>query len=291
MKTHLKTIAFFVLVFAALRCPLTAETILLENEDVIQGTIINYTNETVTITTPTGKREIPIRDIHLIDYLGSAKDYQRSITQSNAFIIYLKNGEVIEGAISQFSNDFITLESLSGHGSIEIPTDSVNYITATQSRLQINRRHGIGYVQKKSTLNSPSGTGSYAGDQLSYKMFFSDELFGNLLLAYGNASYNDQKLQMFSIDYRMGLIFKTIQQMAIYYGGAVGYLQIRDDTVGIDGTGTAFSAFIGAELSFNGLPNFGFSGELGYRVQKAGDYSVSELSIGTFPSFSIHYYF
>jgi hypothetical protein len=203
----------------------------------------------------------------------------------------LKNGEIIEGTITQFSNDFITLESLSGHGVIQLPTASVNYVTAGQVRLQMNRRNGIGYVQKKSTLNAHSGTATYAGDQLSYKMFFSDEMFGNLLLAYGNASYSGQKLQLFSVDYRMGLIFKVVQQMALYYGGSVGYLQIRDDTANIEGTGTAFSAFVGAEMFFSSLPNFGFSGELGYRVQKAGEYNAADLSISTFPSFSIHYYF
>jgi len=291
MKNLLKTIAISILVFWMVCLEIFAETILLENEDVLQGRIIHYSNEAITIETEEGKKEIPISDIHLIDYLGSAKDYQRDIMRANVFIVYLKNGEVIEGTITQFSNDFITLESLSGHGVLQLPTASVNYVTAGQARLQMDQRNGIGYVQKKSTLNDATGTTAYASDQLSYKMFFDEELFGNVLLAYGNASYSGRKLQVFSLDYRMGRIFKSMQSISLYYGGSVGYLQINDDAAGVDGTGTTFSAFVGAEAFFAGLPNFGFSGELGYRVQKAGDYNASDLSLSTFPSFSIHYYY
>lgn len=270
---------------------LKAETILLENEDVIQGTITKYTMETITIETESGAQEIPIRDIHLIDYLGALKDIPMGILEPNVFTIYLKNGEVIEGTITQFSNEFMIVESAAGHGVLQLPTTSVNLITTKKSRMRMEHRNGLGYVQKKSTLNSEAGITNYGSDQLSYKMFFDDDLFGNVLLAYGNASVNGRDLQIFALDYRMGLVFDQIQNIMLYYGGSVGYLQINDDNNGVDGTGTSLGAFIGGEMTFATLPNFGFAGEIGYRIQKAGNYDASDLSLSTFPSFSIHYYF
>lgn len=270
---------------------LMAETILLENEDVIQGDIIKYSMETITVETDDGVKEVPIKEIHLIDYLGALKDIPSGILEPNVFIIYLKNGEVIEGTITQFSNEFIIVESAAGHGVLQLPTSSVNLITSKKSRLRMEHRNGIGYVQKKSTLNSESGITNYASDQLSYKMFFENDLFGNVLLAYGNASIGGRDLQIFAIDYRMGLIFDRIQNMMLYYGGSIGYLQINDDINGVDGTGTSMGVFAGAEMAFTSLPNFGFAGEIGYRIQKAGDYDASDLSLSTFPSFSVHYYF
>lgn len=269
---------------------LSAETIMLENKDVLQGTIINYTNESITIETESGVEEIPISSIHLINYL-SSKDLKKFSAAPNRFVLYLQNGEIIEGMITQFSNEQITIESLEGYGVLQIPTSNINYITSGQYRIDMNQRSGIGYFQKKSTLESSAGRSSYSSNQISYKYFLNRELFGDILLAYGNASISGNKIQVFSVDYRMGLIFQQLQNMFLYYGGSVGYLQINDDTTGVDGTGTSFSAFIGAEMFFPSLPNFGFSGEIGYGMQKAGNYNSSDLSISTFPAFSIHYYF
>ena len=68
-------------------------------------------------------------------------------------------------------------------------------------------------------------------------------------------------------------------------------MQIKDDTQNIDGTGTGYGAFIGAEIFFPSLPNFAFSGEIGYSTKKVDDYEATDLSISSFPAFSIHYYF
>ncbi len=270
---------------------LSAETILLENEEIRQGTITNYSNDSITLETEEGEKEIPISEIHLIDYLGSAKDYQKLPSAQNSYTIYLRNGEILEGTITQFTNEFLTVESLSGHGVLQIPTSQVNFITSGKSRIAMNQRNGVGYLQKKSTLNSSSGLTTYSSDQLSYKFFLSDTLFGNGLLAYGNASYNDTKLQIMAVDFRVGKVFRQFQNTLLYAGLSLGYLQINDDANAIDGTGTALSVFAGAEMFFNALPNFGFSAEIGYGMREAGDYSSSDLSISTFPSFSIHYYY
>jgi len=291
MKNFFKPTFLFIISICFLAINLFAETIVLENEEVYQGTITKYNSDSILLESDTGTKEISYMEIHLIDYLGSVKDYQNEISRPNVFTIYLKNGEVIEGSITQFSNEFITVESAAGHGVLQLPTASINFITAIKSRMKMDQRNGIGYVQKKSTLNSAGGVTNYASDQLSYKMFFDDNLFGNVLLAYGNANYGGSELAIFALDYRMGLIFDQVQNILLYYGGQIGYLQINDSASGVEGTGTSLGAFVGAEMFFSTLPNFGFTGEIGYRIQKAGNYDASDLSLSTFPSFSIHYYF
>jgi len=291
MNKLLNSICFLIIGLFVLVPAMNAETILLENEDVLQGTITNYSMESITLEMETETKEIPIKEIHLIDYLGSLKNIPDDILGPNVFTIYLNNGEVIEGTITQFTSETIVVESAAGHGVLQLPTSSISLITTAKSRMRMDHRNGIGYVQKKSTLNSASGMTNYASDQLSYKMYFDNDLFGNVLLAYGNASVDGKDLQIFAIDYRMGMTFKHIQNVMLYYGGSIGYLQINDDANNVSGTGTSLGAFLGAEISFTTLPNFAFSGEIGYRIQKAGNYDASDLSLSTFPSFSVHYYF
>ncbi|MCG8336808.1 MAG: porin family protein [Proteobacteria bacterium] len=270
---------------------LQAEIIILENNDILQGKITRYSKDTITIETEKETLELPTSNVRLIDYLSSAQKYQTKEQTGNKFLLYLKNGEIIEGIITQFTNEFLTIESPEGYGVLQIPISSVNFLTTGRSHIELNQRDAIGYSQKRSTLDSSSGLTSYASNQLSYKFFLSKEMFGNILLAYGNVSYGSNKLQLLSMDYRMGLTFKKVQNILLYYGGSIGYMQIKDDTQNIEGTGTGYGAFIGAEIFFPSLPNFGFSGELGYSTKKVDDYESTDLSISSFPAFSIHYYF
>ena len=270
---------------------LQAEIIILENNDILQGKITRYSKDTITIETEKETLELPTSNVRLIDYLSSAQKYQTKEQTGNKFLLYLKNGEIIEGIITQFTNEFLTIESPEGYGVLQIPISSVNFLTTGRSHIELNQRDAISKTQKRSTLDSSSGLTSYASNQLSYKFFLSKEMFGNILLAYGNVSYGSNKLQLLSMDYRMGLTFKKVQNILLYYGGSIGYMQIKDDTQNIEGTGTGYGAFIGAEIFFPSLPNFGFSGELGYSTKKVDDYESTDLSISSFPAFSIHYYF
>ena len=266
-----------------------ADTVLLENQETVKGKIISATNEIITIETDSGQvLELPTSKIKLINY---GKGGISPVEEPGIFMIYLEGGEVIKGKITQFTDEFITVESKEGYGALEIPTAKVIYITSTKEKLKMGQRNGIGYVQRLSTIDAPAGVTTYSSNQISYKFFLDDQLFGDILLAYGNASYNNNKLQVLAIDYKMGWVFKTIQNMLFYYGGSIGYLQIVDDASNIDGSGTGYSVFAGAEMFFPSLPNLGFSAELGYGMKKAGDFSSSELSVSTFPSFSVHYYF
>ncbi len=268
-----------------------AEIIILENNEIVQGKITQYTKESITIETDTETLEIPISNVRLIDYLSTAQKYQQADQVGNKFILYLKNGEIIEGIITQFTNEFLTIESPEGYGVLQIPISSVNFMTAGRSNIDLNQRDGIGYVQRRSTLDSSSGLSSYSSNQISYKFFLSDDMFGNLLLAYGSTAYGDNKLQIMSFDGRMGWVIKEIQNMQLYTGASLGYMQIKDDSQSLDGSGIGYGVFLGAEIFFHGLPNFGFSGEIGYSTKKVDEYEISDLSISSFPAFSVHYYF
>lgn len=291
MKIAIKTVSLILLMVLVSIFSAFAEIIILENEEVIQGRITNYSKDKLSIETEDGVQEIPYSEIHLIDYIGAAKDYQKLLAAPSAFIIYLKNGEIIEGRITQYSDEFITLESITGAGVLQLPTSSVSYITSKSTNIDLNQRSGIGYLQKKSTINTSDGLMTYNSERLSYKFFYGSDLFGNFLLAYGNANYNGVELKVMALDYRMGMIFQKLQNTMLYGGGSLGYLQITDDQYGISGTGTSITLFLGAELFFPSLPSLGFAAEIGYGTQKAGDYSASDLSISNFPSFSIHYYY
>lgn len=289
----IKNILLICLTFSILLFALNtnAEIIITENNEIIQGKITVYGKDSITIETETETKVVNLSKIRLIDYLGSAQKYQQVEATGNKFILYLKNGEIIEGIITQFTNEFLTVESPEGYGVLQIPISSVNFITSGASHIDLNQRDGFGYVQRRTTLDSSTGTTSYTSNQISYKFFLDKDMFGNLLLAYGNTSISGNKVQLLSADYRMGMIFKKVQNVHFYYGGSIGYMQIKDDSQGIDGSGTGFGAFVGAEIFFHALPNFGFSGEIGYSMKKADEYESSDLSISSFPAFSVHYYF
>ncbi len=279
----------FLLCFLAFRA--SAEIIILENNEIVQGKITQYSKESLTIETEMETLDIPITKVRLIDYLSTAQKYQQMEQSGNKFILYLRNGEIIEGIITQFTNEFLTIESPEGYGVLQIPISSVNFLTTGKSNIDLNQRDAIGYVQRRSTLESSSGMSSYSSNQVSYKFFLTDDMFGNALMAYGSASYSGSKLQLLSFDYRMGLIFKRIQNIQLYYGASIGYMQIKDDSQNVDGSGTGYGVFLGAEIFFHSLPNFGFSGEIGYNTKKVDEYEISDLSISSFPAFSVHYYF
>jgi len=45
------------------------------------------------------------------------------------------------------------------------------------------------------------------------------------------------------------------------------------------------------EMFFSSMPNLGISSEIGIRSQSLGDSSVVNLSLTSFPTFSVRYYF
>jgi len=273
---------------------LFAETIYLKNGTTVIGKILKYSAQSITVQAigDQQEREILKSEIYLVNFdHNSEKRYIEFKKKLAANVVYLKNGEVIIGRITQYNPDFITIESLTGQGVLQMPTAEINMITTQDTVVDMNQRTGIGYVQKKSTLNSSGGPASYTSDQLSYKFFLDEKMFGDILVAFGSSVSNGSALSVFAADYRMGEVFDRYKNIQLYYGASAGILQVTDDKAGVSGSGISLSGFLGAEMFFTSLPNFGFSGEIGVGYRKAGSYTSTDLSASAFPTFSVHYYF
>jgi len=269
---------------------LSAETIYLKEGKPIEGKVVEYTSKSISVKTlKEGEKQIPLSEINLITFEGALLKGMGE--QSAVSTLYLQNGEVIKGKITQYTLDFVTLESVSGHGVLQVPTSEINLISSDVGKMDMSQRTAIGYSQQKSTLNSNNGPSAYSSDQISYKTFLDSDLFLDVLLAFGDATYNANKLKVFALDLKGGIIFDQTQNIFLYYGGSVGILQITDDAGGVSGSGYSLRGFLGGEMFFPTLPNFGFSGEIGLGVKSAGDYKSTDISTSAFPTFGMHYYF
>ena len=273
---------------------LSAEVVYINFEDgrVLTARMLALDAETVTIQPLEGGPPEFIRKSEIKSFVFYAsEDVRAAGRRETGWNLYLRNGEMIEGNITQFAEDYIAIESLSGSGALQLPTNEIKMITSKNTRLQMDRRVGIGYVQNKSTLNATKGPFSYNSDYVSYRFFLSDETFGNLLFAYGRASHGKNKLEILTLDYKMGFVMKRVQNTLLYWAASGGYIVVNDTENDVDGSGFSTRAMLGMEIFFNSIPNFGFSGEVGIGYKKVGDYEVTDLSTSNFPSFSIHYYF
>ncbi|PCI21905.1 MAG: hypothetical protein COB67_13715, partial [SAR324 cluster bacterium] len=157
MKNSLRITFWLLLVSMFLYTSLSAESIFLKNGERLDGKIIQVGEDTVTIQLSQGggPQNIPTEQINLITYASTMlQGVKIGMETGQASFIYLKNGEIVKGRITQYTSQFLTLESLSGHGVLQIPTNEVNMITSTQSQMKMNQRKGIGYQQSKSTLTS-----------------------------------------------------------------------------------------------------------------------------------------
>ncbi len=273
---------------------LFAETIYLKKGDTLVGKILKYEKDVILIESieDHGVHAINKANIYLINFDSSSD--QRYLTHKKnmaANILYLKNGEVLKGKITEFNSESVTIESTKGQGVLQIPNSEVNMITSIDTLVEMSQREGIGYVTHKSTLSGQGGPASYRSDMLSYKFYLDDEIFNEFLFAFGSSRYNNNNLKVMALDYRMGLIFQKYQNILLYYGAEVGYMTLTDDANNISGSGINLGGFLGAEMFFTSLPNFGFSAEIGISSRKVGNYQSLELSTSSFPALSAHYYF
>lgn len=297
MRLQFRIFFLGLITLAMISDSLFAETVYLKNGETLVGEIVQYSGDTISIQTDDQDeiQQISTSQIQLVSFedqlLGAGVKYRKKALPADASIIYLKNGEIVNGKITQYTTEFLTIESLSGHGVLQLPTAEVNMITSASSNMKMSQRRGIGYHQSKSTLTNQSNPTGYNSDQISYKFFLDDKTFGEGLLAFGNSSINGKKVNILAVDFRYGMLFRQFQNTLLYYGGSVGLLQVKDDINDVEGSGISLKGFLGAEMFFPALPNFGFSGELGISKQDAGDYESFSLSTSTFPAFSIHYYF
>lgn len=205
--------------------------------------------------------------------------------------LYLKNGELINGKIKNIDDENITIESELGYGILSIPRNNIQMISFPGSKIDLNHRFGIGYLQRKSTTNTSKNSFDYIADQISFKTFLSSDSFLDILFGYGTSSYKGNEASILSVDGRYGYIFDRSHNIQKYYGVSAGIIQVKDESNSVDEKGTTITAFLGFEIFFPSIPNFGFAGELAIGRTDTTNLEQLELSTSTFPSFSIHYYF
>ncbi len=293
IKLHSFTLLIFLFLFSS-TTSILGEIIYLKNGERLNGKITQYSENTIAVrlSDTNQVQQIPVEQINLITF--ETKMFPREIVvdDANASLIYLKNGEIVKGQITQYTTEFLTLESISGHGVLQIPTSEINMISSATSTIKMNQRKGIGYHQSKSTLGTSDGSNTYNFDKLIYKVYLDENTFGSGVFAFANSTTNGKTLKVMAADVRYGKIFKRVQNNLIYYGGSVGLLQVEDDANSVNGSGITLEGFLGVEMFFPSLPNFGFTAELGLSRKDIGsDYSSLDFSTSTFPAFSVTYYY
>ncbi|MBL0691938.1 MAG: hypothetical protein JJV97_06365 [SAR324 cluster bacterium] len=211
--------------------------------------------------------------------------------------IYLKNGELIKGKITKITSSYISLESELGYGQIDIPKEQViNILFPEASRIDLARRYGIGYLHR-AVETSSADRYNYQVNQLSFRTYFTTDIFLDFLLGYNSSQYVNSTTQQketfssFQSGVRMAHVFYGRSNASIYAGASLGVIAIEDSLKDLDESGVAVSAFVGVELFFPSLPDFGFSGEVALTSHNTKSLQRNDLSILALPTLSVHYYF
>lgn len=208
--------------------------------------------------------------------------------------VHLKTGETIKGKIVKADEQSITIESSKGFGAIQVDRGDITLIEFDEKGRDPSRTIGLGYYHRANPNTASGRVLEYGVDALSLKYWISDKESLEFQVGFFNTTESNRKvLEVFSLAARYAQVFKRQSNLDLYWGGSAGYLNVVDNTG--DGTfsasGTAFRAFLGAEIFFVTLPNLGISAEVGAGVQNLGSRSTADLSATTFPSFSMRYYF
>ncbi len=296
--------------------PLYAETVSLTSGDVLSGTVTSYTEDSITFVQAgeDDERVIPRDEIISISFKNvvapqatkqassvrssSNKASQGSKPKSTLPLmrVYLKNGEVLEGYITNASKEELTLTRTTGNNYLKIPMSRIILVKSNMASPFLGDRNGIGYMTSRTSVLAEKINIGDAVDQLSFRMYsrgsyFNEFLFG---LAQSRLATTEEKktVSVLSFKYRFAKVIRRRTNYAMYLGGSVGFLQINDETptIPLKESGVEFSTFTGVEFFFASFPNLSFSTELGVSYKRLTHYQSLLFSAGPFPSFAIHYY-
>ena len=115
-----------------------AEVLFLKSGEKKVGKIVEYNKQSVIIETEDGEyvEQIPTSEINLITFDGQGPFTGTSDFQAEAsgeVTIYLRNGEIIQGKITQYTGEFVTIESMSGQGVLQLPGSEIDMITTKKN--------------------------------------------------------------------------------------------------------------------------------------------------------------
>ena len=94
----------------------------------------------------------------------------------------------------------------------------------------------------------------------------------------------------FDIGGKLLYVIRSEQNMNVYAGGGLGIANIDWDQ-GDSDTAFSLSGILGVEYFFSGLPNLGFSTELGIMFRDYDDNDSVGSDADTLLTAGIHYYF
>jgi hypothetical protein len=213
---------------------------------------------------------------------------------AHAETVYLNTGETIKGKIVRVDAETISVESEKGFGVIQIRRSDISLIEFDKAQRDPTRQVGLGYYHRSTPSSVGAQAAEYGVDALSLKMWLSSTDWLDMQVGFYNSDAGGvATFQVFSLDVRYASVFKRQANVDAYWGGSLGYLNVDDTTAGknVSGRGWSVRGFIGLELFFSTLPNVGISSELSVGTQSVGGSNTTNLSVTTFPSFSLHYYF
>jgi hypothetical protein len=145
---------------------------------------------------------------------------------------------------------------------------------------------GLGYTQALSPANSSLTS-------LSMRYWLDKQLGLEGLFGYNLVNGdNDNDERSFTLGGRFLIKAVEEQNLHVYGGAGLAILYNKNEAANEDGsTGLGVEAFAGVEYFFQGLPNLGFSSEIGLRLADTGDNTVFGTTGGSFLDFGIRYYF
>ena len=165
--------------------------------------------------------------------------------------------------------------------------------TAAQAK-DLANRVGLGYSGEISTnfVNDP-GIGFSALNGASVKYWINKDMGIQVVL--GMNTWREKDKGKYDVAGEAKYLYNLIQEenMNFFVDGAFGAMGVGVDT-GKDAhnyAGFTLGAGGGFEWFFSGLPNLGFSAELGLKYTNVDRFSGFGSYGGAFTAFGIHYYF
>lgn len=159
-------------------------------------------------------------------------------------------------------------------------------LSAPAGAKDLSGRWGVGFTKAL----SPESTFGEGLTSLSVRYWLDKQLGLEGVLGYKLVNRDDGPDERYSSLGGRFLIKMVEEENLQAYGGAgLAFLYAKE---GEDsGSGVGVEAFVGAEYFFQGLPNLGFSSELGLQLSDTGDTTVFGTGGGSFIDFGIRYYF
>jgi hypothetical protein len=150
----------------------------------------------------------------------------------------------------------------------------------------LSNRWGVGFT----TALSPEASFGDELTSLSVRYWLDKQLGLEGVVGYSLVNRDEGEDQRYSTFGGRFLIKMVEEENLHVYGGAgIAFLYAKEGDN--KGSGVGVEAFAGAEYFFQGLPNLGFSSEVGLRLSDTGDTTVFGTDGGSFLNFGIRYYF